>query len=99
MGKSEKQSVDMDTRKRLQHAVAAALDKKAIDLRVLEVAKLTTIADFFLICSGATERQTVAISEAMEDRLREKTQVKPALIEGMSPGRWILMDYGDFIAH
>lgn len=83
---------------RVQEAVDAALDKKAHDLDVLNVAGVTTIADFFIICSATNERQTKAISDSIEERLREQ-KVRPLLIEGTIPGRWILMDYGDFIVH
>jgi ribosome-associated protein len=83
---------------RVQIAVSAALDKKALDLDVLEVGHLTSIADYFILCSGTTERQTRTISEAVVDRLRDR-HVKPLMVEGSSPGRWILIDYGDFIIH
>lgn len=85
-------------RERVRLAVEAALDKKAIDLDVLHVEKLTSIADYFIICSATSERQTQAIADGIESRLREE-KVKPALIEGANPGRWILVDYGDFIVH
>lgn len=85
-------------RDRVRLAVEAALDKKAIDLDVLHVEKLTSIADYFIICSGTSERQTQAIADGVESRLRDE-KVKPALVEGTNPGRWILVDYGDFIVH
>jgi ribosome-associated protein len=84
---------------RVHTAVSAALDKKAFDLDVLAVAGLTSIADYFLMCSATTERQAVAIADSVVDRLREEDRVKPRLIEGTTPGRWILLDYGDFIFH
>ena len=85
-------------RDRVRLAVEAALDKKALDLDVLHVEKLTSIADYFIICSATNERQTQAIADAVESRLRDE-KVKPALVEGTNPGRWILVDYGDFIVH
>ena len=60
---------------------------------------LTSIADYFIICSAATERQTNAIYDSIESRLREEEGVKPLYVEGAVPGRWILLDYGDFIVH
>ena len=84
---------------RVKEAVEAALDKKAIGLEVLDVAELTSLADYFVICSGSTERQTGAIADSIEERLREKLDTRPHMVEGISPGRWILMDYGDFIIH
>jgi len=84
--------------KRVQEAVTAAHGRKATDLDVLSVAGVTSIADFFIICSGNTERQTQAIADAIEGRLRD-LGVRPRVVEGTTPGRWILMDYGDFIVH
>ena len=84
---------------RVRTAVSAALDKKAFDLDVIAVAGLTSIADYFLMCSATSERQAVAIADSVVDRLREEDRVKPRLIEGTTPGRWILLDYGDFIFH
>jgi ribosome-associated protein len=86
-------------RTRVQHAVDAALDKKAIELDVLAVGELTSIADYFIICSGNTERQTNAIADAIEERVRTEDHAKPLLTEGENPGRWILLDYGDFVVH
>lgn len=84
---------------RVRTAVSAALDKKAFDLDVLSVIGLTSIADYFLLCSAMNERQAVAIADSVVDKLREDDHVKPRLIEGSTPGRWILLDYGDFIFH
>ena len=84
---------------RVQTAVSAALDRKAIDLDVLAVSELTSIADYFLLCSATSERQAQAIADSVVDKLREDDRVKPLLVEGATPGRWILLDYGDFIFH
>lgn len=84
---------------RVRTAVGAALDKKAFDLDVLHVTELTSIADYFIICSANTERQTQAIADGILDKLREDQGVKPLLVEGTTPGRWILIDFGDFIFH
>ena len=90
--------VNEDIQVRVRSAVQAALDRKAFDLTVLEVAGLTSIADYFVLCSGNTERQTKAIADSVEETIR-KAGVKPTLVEGSNPGRWILIDYGDFIVH
>jgi len=84
---------------RVHHAVNAALDKKASDLDVLAVAELTSIADYFIICSAGSERQAQAIADAVQETLRETDSAKPLTVEGTTPGRWILLDYGDFIFH
>jgi len=85
--------------KRVRTAVSAALDKKAFDVDVLAVSELTSIADYFVLCSANTERQTQAISDGVLDRMRHDEGVKPLLVEGATPGRWILVDFGDFIFH
>jgi ribosome-associated protein len=84
---------------RVRTAVAAALDKKAFDLDVLAVSQLTSIADYFLMCSATSERQAQAIAASVVDKLRDDDRVRPLLVEGTTPGRWILLDYGDFIFH
>jgi iojap-like ribosome-associated protein len=85
--------------RRVRTAVSAALDKKASDLDVLAVSELTSIADYFILCSAMSERQAQAIADSVVDTLREDDGVKPRLVEGATPGRWILLDYGDFIFH
>ena len=84
---------------RVRTAVQAAVDKKAFDLAVLSVGELTSIADFFVLCSANTERQTQAIADSVMQKVRAQESVKPLLVEGTTPGRWILIDYGDFIVH
>lgn len=84
---------------RVRTAVQAAVDKKAFDLAVLNVGELTSIADFFVLCSANTERQTQAIADSVMEKVRAQESVKPLLVEGTTPGRWILIDYGDFIVH
>ena len=85
--------------RRVHTAVSAALDKKASDLDVLQVNELTSIADYFIICSAGNERQAQAIADSVQEKLRADDSVKPLLVEGTTPGRWILLDYGDFIFH
>jgi ribosome-associated protein len=90
---------DSSIESRVRVAVAAALDRKAIDLDVLAVAQLTSIADYFILSSAHSERQAQAISDAVLEKLRSDLNVKPLLVEGTPPGRWILLDFGDFIFH
>lgn len=84
---------------RVRTAVHAAVDKKAFDIAVLSVSELTSIADYFVLCSANTERQTQAIADNVMEKVRSEQSVKPLLVEGTTPGRWILIDYGDFIVH
>jgi ribosome-associated protein len=76
----------------------AALDKKAVDLVVLDVAALTSIADYLVICTGRSDRQVQAIAQAIDEHLRQQGH-RPVAIEGMSRGQWVLMDYTDVIVH
>lgn len=79
-------------------AVAAAADKKALDLTMLDLRKGLAFTDYFVICTGANTRQVQAIADAVQESLR-KHGTKPALIEGVSRGEWILIDYFDFVVH
>ncbi len=79
-------------------AVAAAEDKKAIDLVVLKLVEITSFADYFVICSGTSTRQVQAIADEIEDRLKQ-VKVRPLNIEGYNNAEWVLMDYGSMIVH
>jgi ribosome-associated protein len=76
----------------------AALDRKAYDLVVLEIGRHSSIADYFVICSGRSDTQVQAIAEAIEEHLG-RTGSRPVSIEGQSRGQWVLMDYGDVVVH
>jgi ribosome-associated protein len=82
----------------VREVVTAALDLKAVDLRVLHLEAVTDFTDYFLICSGTSERQVQAIAEAVDERLRAG-RVRPLHVEGRGRGHWILLDYGDFVVH
>jgi ribosome-associated protein len=76
----------------------AALDKKACDLVVLEVSEFTSIADYFIVCSGRSDRQVQSIAQGLEDAGSE-AGVKPFAVEGTQRGHWVLMDFSDVIVH
>ena len=86
------------TAERVRGAVAAALDRKAQDLRVLHLGPVSDFTDYFLICSGTSERQVQAISEAIQESLAAGG-VRPLHVEGQRSGNWVLLDYGDLVAH
>src|SRR5438128_952949 len=90
---------DSSIESRVKLATAAALDKKASEMTVLNVAGLTSIADYFILATASNERQAVAIADNVQEQLRTEMKVKPLLVEGTTPGRWILLDFGDFIFH
>jgi ribosome-associated protein len=78
--------------------VAAALDRKAHDLVVLDTAQLTSVADYFVICSGRSDTQVQAITDAIETECKARDMLLLA-IEGRQQGRWSLLDYGDVVVH
>jgi ribosome-associated protein len=75
-----------------------ASDRKAIDIRVLDVRGMVGYTDFFVICSGNTERQTKAIHDAIHESLKAEG-VLPRRVEGSREARWVLMDYLDAVVH
>jgi ribosome-associated protein len=82
----------------VEQAIAAAEDKKAVDLVVLDLRKASAFADYFLIASGTNARQVRAIADAVMESLAAGG-VKPAHVEGYDRSEWILLDYFDFIVH
>ena len=75
-----------------------ASDKKAADITILDVHEIVGYTDYFLICSGNTERQTKAIHDGIRDGLKSDG-VLPRRVEGERQARWILMDYLDCVVH
>jgi ribosome-associated protein len=79
-------------------AVAAAFDKKAEDVQVLDLREGSAFTDFFIICTGTNVRQVQAIADGVEDAMRKKG-VRASLVEGYDRAEWILVDFFDFIVH
>jgi len=82
-----------------QIAASAAVDKKAARVSLMDVHGLTDMCEAVLICSADNERQSVAIADAIEERCRKVSGIKPNAIEGKQVGNWVFMDYGSFIVH
>lgn len=76
----------------------AAADNKGSDLLVLDVRRLTSFADYFLLASGSSDRRVQSIAEAVLEAMRERGR-KPLGKEGLREGRWALLDFGDFVVH
>jgi ribosome-associated protein len=74
------------------------LGKKALDPVVFDVRNLTSVADIFIICSGRSNRQVIAIAEFIQKDLK-KHGIRPLSSEGMREGHWVLLDYGHVIFH
>jgi ribosome-associated protein len=79
-------------------AVRAAESKKASEIRVLDLREITSFADFFVICSGANQRQIQAISDEINLQLKRAGEL-PISVEGYEHAEWVLADYGDFLVH
>jgi ribosome-associated protein len=85
--------------KAIAAAVAAARDKKAADIVVLDLQKTAGFTDYFVICTGNNARQIKAIADAVQEALRTELGERPALAEGMEKSEWILLDYFNFVVH
>ncbi len=82
----------------LKTAIAAAENKKALDLVLLDLRGIASFTDFFLICSGTSAPQNQAIANEIEKQLKDLGRI-PTHIEGYSRAEWILMDYSDLVVH
>jgi ribosome-associated protein len=85
-------------RPRALEIAQAGLDKKAEDVLVLDVRGLTSYADYFVLMTADSDRQAGAIADAVDEKLKAKGATKVG-VEGYESGRWILVDYGDVVAH
>jgi ribosome-associated protein len=98
MAKAEKRQRATRLPKQIKAAIAAADDKQARDLVVLDLAKADGFTDYFVICSGTNPRQIRAIADGVMEALAVDGG-KPAHVEGYERSEWILLDYFDFIVH
>ncbi len=99
VAESEIDAEAQDDARQVQIAVDAALDRKAESLVVLNLAKVSDFTDHFLICNGTNERQVQAIADNVTSKLRDGG-LKPLHVEGLSRGRWVLLDYGgEMVVH
>ncbi|HEV7918777.1 MAG TPA: ribosome silencing factor [Solirubrobacterales bacterium] len=74
-------------------------DKKGLDITVLDVRGLANFTDYFIVATGRTDRQVKAIHDAVREGMKETFEMLPTRTEGEMERRWILLDYGDCIAH
>ncbi|MEB3242277.1 MAG: ribosome silencing factor [Cyanobacteriota bacterium] len=80
-------------------AAEACDDRKAVDIRLIRVEDISSLADWFVICSGLSDVQVRAIARSVEDRLEQEAHRLPLRREGQREGRWVLLDYGELIVH
>jgi ribosome-associated protein len=93
-----KKGKEKDTHKRVLLCINASLERKAKDLIILNVSDSSSITDYFIICSGTSDRQVQAIASSIQENLK-KSGITPLGIEGENIGKWVLIDYDDFVVH
>lgn len=96
---SETRTPFADLDEEVKLALHHASEKKAFDLVVLDLREIASFAEFFVICSGANQRQVQAISDEIAEQLKKELKSRPVRIEGYRTAEWVLLDYGDFIVH
>ncbi|MCL5266329.1 MAG: ribosome silencing factor [Chloroflexi bacterium] len=79
--------------------VDIASDKKASDIVLLDLRHVTVMADYFVICTGTTDRQIKAITDDLQEKLKADDRLIPLHVEGTADSGWILLDYGAVIVH
>jgi ribosome-associated protein len=82
-----------------QRIAELASDKKAADIRILDLRGIVGYTDYFVVCSGGTERQTKAIHDGIHEALKKENGLLPRRVEGDREARWVLMDYLDCVVH
>ncbi len=87
----------MDVKENVKTIVRALDDKIAADIKVLKIEEITTLAEYFIICTGTSNTHVAALRDAVDMKLSEKG-IEPHHIEGHS-GAWVLMDYGSVVVH
>ena len=80
-------------------AAEACDDRKAVDIRLIRVEEISSLADWFVICNGLTDVQVRAIARSVEDTLEQEAGRLPLRREGQTEGRWVVLDYGELIVH
>ena len=89
----------MQSDQRARLCAAYALEKKAENLRLLDVRGLSSLTDYLLIVSGRSDRQVEAIAEAIRLGMKKDRELLPLAVEGLKEGNWVLIDYGDVVVH
>lgn len=97
--RTERGSGKLDSNEIARKIVEIASNRKAEDIVMLDISKVSIIADYFVICSGTGDRHVKAIAREIEEKLREEDAIRPINVEGITEGTWVLMDYGDVLVH
>lgn len=83
----------------VQLALKCASEKKAFDVVALDLRPIASFTEFFLIASGANQRQVQAIADEINEQLKKQLNTRPVRVEGYNSADWVLLDYGDFVVH
>ena len=89
----------MTTKEIAKNVLNAVIDRKAADIVLLQVTKLTTLADYYILCTGSSNTQLRAIADSVEEVMTKKLGLEPKSVEGYRSASWILLDYGSVIVH
>lgn len=89
----------MQSQERVLLCASYALEKKALDLKIIKVQGISSLTDFLLIASGTSDRHVQAVAEEIRLKLKTEHNLQPLAVEGMDEGRWVLIDYGDVMVH
>ncbi|MBL7713814.1 MAG: ribosome silencing factor [Bdellovibrionales bacterium] len=95
---SKKTTSEDPSQNRALECARAAIDKRAENLKILDLTELSGFTDYFVLCNGSSDRQVKSISDAI-DHAMTQAGAELVSIEGYSEGRWVLMDYGDVVIH
>ena len=98
LAETDRVDIPTDASELAHRIVEIASDKKGNDIVLLRTAELTTMADFFVIVSGRSDRQVQALAGAIVDELRDDG-IRPLGVEGRQSSRWVLLDFGSVIVH
>ncbi len=92
------QQSQQTAKKTIKLIAKLVLDKKAENLVVLDIRKLANFCDYFVICSGTSDRQVRAIADGVQDGLRD-AGLSPGNVQGYREGKWVIVDTGDIVIH
>src|SRR4051794_31498524 len=87
-----------DSCKQALSCARAAINKKAENVKILDLSNISGFTDYFVICSGTSDRQVQAIADSIQDALKDAGR-KALSVEGYGEGRWALLDFGDIVVH
>lgn len=88
-----------DYTKMLELIVKSADSRRAEDIEIFDISKISSLADYFIVCTGSSDTNVRAISDSIESELKDKLNTVPRHVEGYREADWILLDYGDVLIH